>query len=112
MKKCTTMPEIRKEIDRVDRIITPLLVERLEYIKQAGHIKNDRNSVRDEWRIEDVISKVITTAQSCDGDIKMAEDVYRFIIEWSINHEFEIYDSLTKNNEEFEQAYFPKQSEQ
>ncbi len=99
MKKCTTMSEVREEIDRVDRAIVPLLVERLGYIKLAGHIKQDRNAVRDDWRIEDVISKVIASTQSCDGDEQMAEDVYRFLIEWSIKHEFDVYDSLKLKDE-------------
>lgn len=99
MKKCTTMPEVREEIDRVDRAIVPLLVERLGYIKLAGHIKQDRDTVRDDWRIEDVISKVIASTQSCDGDVQMTEDVYRFLIEWSINHEFDVYDDLNLKDE-------------
>ena len=56
------MSDVRAEIDRVDREIVPLLLERLEYIKQAGHIKTDRDTVRDEWRIEDVVSKAKATA--------------------------------------------------
>lgn len=100
MNKCTTMPEVREQIDRVDRAIVPLLVERLEYIKQAGHIKNDRNTVRDNWRVEDVIAKIISTTQACEGDVQMTEDVYRFLIEWSINHEFDVFDNLSEKNEE------------
>jgi len=98
MKKCTTMAEIREEIDRVDRDIVPLLVERLGYIKQAGFIKKDRDTVRDNWRIEDVISKVIATSKANAGDEKMTEDLYRFLIEWSINHEFDVFDALEELN--------------
>lgn len=94
MKKCTTMTEIREEIDRVDRSIVPLLVERLGYIKQAGHTKKDRGTVRDDWRIEDVIAKILSTTRDCEGDQRMAEDIYRFIIEWSISHEFDVYDDI------------------
>ena len=94
LKECTTMAEVREEIDRLDRSIAPLLVERLGYIKQAGHIKKDRDAVRDNWRVEDVISKVLDTTRGVKGDEQMAEEIYRFIIEWSINHEFDVYDSL------------------
>lgn len=99
MKKCTTMPEVREEIDRIDRAIVPLLVERLGYIKLAGHIKQDRDTVRDEWRVEDVISKVMASAQSCNGNQQMTEDVYRFLIEWSIRHEFDVYDAIKSKDE-------------
>ncbi|WND02270.1 chorismate mutase [Temperatibacter marinus] len=95
-RSCTTMAEVREEIDRVDRLIVPLLAERLEYIKQAGRIKQDRNVVRDNWRIEDVVSKCKATASSLDADEKMVEDIYRFIIEWSINHEFDVWDDIHK----------------
>ncbi len=93
MKSCKNMMEVREEIDRVDRLIVPLLLERLEYIKQAGGIKADRDAVRDEWRIEDVVSKAKQTAQGLDGDLKYINDIYRHLIEWSINHEFDVWDN-------------------
>lgn len=91
-RSCTSMTEVREEIDRLDRAIVPLLVERLDYIRQAGHIKADRGAVRDDWRIEDVVSKCVDTARSLNGNEKMVEDIYRFIIEWSIAHEYTVWD--------------------
>jgi len=88
------MSEVREEIDRVDREIVPLLLERLEYIKQAGHIKADRGTVRDEWRIEDVVSKAKAAAASQDGNTSYIEDIYRHLIEWSIAHEFVVWDAV------------------
>ena len=92
MKSCKNMTEVREEIDRVDRLIVPLLLERLEYIKQAGGIKTDRDTVRDEWRVEDVVSKAKLTAEKQNGDLKYIDDIYRHLIEWSINHEFGVWD--------------------
>lgn len=92
MKKCETMAEVRAEIDRVDRLIVPLLLERVEYIRQAGHIKSDRNTVRDDWRIEDVVSKVKAEAAALGGNSQYVEDIYRHLIEWSIAHEFTVWD--------------------
>lgn len=96
MKHCNTMAEVRAEIDRVDRLIVPLLLERLDYIKQAGHIKADRDTVRDEWRVEDVVSKAKATASAQEGDTSYIEDIYRHLIEWSINHEFGVWDRAHK----------------
>ncbi len=87
------MKEVREEIDRVDRLIVPLLLERLEYIAQAGQIKLDRDTVRDEWRVEDVVAKVKAEAAKNNGDIAYIEMVYRFLIEYSINHEFDVWDA-------------------
>ncbi|WP_293206888.1 chorismate mutase, partial [Parvibaculum sp.] len=47
------MPEVRREIDRIDRQLVKLLAERQGYIEQAGAIKGERTAVRDNARIED-----------------------------------------------------------
>ncbi|MCJ9428888.1 chorismate mutase [Kordiimonas sp. A6E486] len=90
------MTEVREEIDRVDRLIVPLLLERLGYIAQAGHIKQDREAVRDEWRIEDVVSKAKATAEGLGGNDGYIEDIYRHLIEWSIAHEFTVWDGVNE----------------
>jgi len=95
-KKCADMKEVREEIDRVDREIVPLLLERLEYIAQAGHIKQDRDTVRDDWRIEDVVSKAKAAAAEEGGNQAYIEDIYRHLIEWSIQHEFVVWDDVNK----------------
>ncbi|MFC4348205.1 chorismate mutase [Kordiimonas lipolytica] len=92
MKQCKTMAEVREEIDRVDRLIVPLLLERLQYIAQAGHIKPNRSAVRDNWRVEDVVSKAKSVAEQQSGNQSYIEDIYRHLIEWSINHEFGVWD--------------------
>lgn len=97
-KKCANMKEVREEIDRVDREIVPLLLERLEYIAQAGHIKADRNTVRDTWRIEDVVAKAKATAAEEGGNQAYIDDIYRHLIEWSISHEFVVWDDVNKDD--------------
>lgn len=92
MKNCQDMKQVREEIDRVDRLIVPLLLERLGYIEQAGTIKADRGTVRDEWRIEDVVTKAQKTAEDLGGDVDYIETIYRHLIDYSINHEFGIWD--------------------
>lgn len=92
MKNCENMSEVREEIDRIDRLIVPLLLERIHYIAEAGHIKSDRDRVRDEWRIEDVVSKVKAEALKHGGDADYVETIYRYLIDYSINHEFDVWD--------------------
>lgn len=91
------MNELRAEIDRVDRLIVPLLIERIGLIAQAGHIKTDRNTVRDDWRVEDVVSKVVATAKEQSGDADYIETIYRHLIEYSIAHEFTVWDKANGN---------------
>ena len=94
LKKCTNMDELRDEIDQVDRLIVPLLLERIQLIAQAGHIKTDRNTVRDDWRIEDVVAKVKAEASKHGGNTDYVETLYRYIIEYSINYEFDVWDAV------------------
>lgn len=92
-KLCKNMTEVREEIDRIDREIVPLLIERLGYIKQAGHIKQSRDAVRDNARVEDVVNKAKATAESIGGNTGYIDDIYRNLIEWSIQHEFGVWDT-------------------
>lgn len=92
--KCQDMRDVRREIDRLDRMLVPLLLERLDYIRQAGHIKADRGTVRDEARVEDVVAKALKEAAKSNGNAAYIEDIFRHLIEWSIAHEFDVWDDV------------------
>ena len=92
--ECTDMPDIRYEIDRLDRILVRLLAERQTYIEAAGRIKQERGTVRDSARIEDVVTKVLTSAQREGLNPEIAEPVWRLLIERCIAHEFTVFDRL------------------
>lgn len=94
---CTDMQDVRREIDRVDREIVRLMAERQNYIEQAGRIKQSRDTVRDEARVEDVVDKVKAAAQGEGANPDLVETVYRTMIEWCINYEFRVYDDLRKD---------------
>lgn len=91
---CETMEDVRREIDRVDQSIVVLLAERLSYIEQAGRIKGARQTVRDPARIEDVVAKVQQVGERFDLPHQYLDDVYRHLIEWSIAHEYTVFDAL------------------
>jgi isochorismate pyruvate lyase len=99
MVKCHTMAEVRNEIDRIDRALVKLLAERLTYIDQAGHIKGNRDTVRDEPRIEDVVAKVIKEGEAAGLPRAMAEPIWRLLIEKSIEHEFVVFDARKDKQE-------------
>ncbi len=93
-KRCTTMAEVRAEIDRLDREIVALLAEREQRIVDAGHIKQSRDTVRDEARIEDVVAKVRATALATGADPDIVEGIYRDMMERYIAHEFTVWDDV------------------
>lgn len=93
---CHDMPAIRREIDRVDRELVRLLAERLTYIERAGVIKNDRNTVRDEARIQDVLDKVKTSCERENFPYGIAEPMWRALMEGCIVHEFVVWDEVNQ----------------
>ena len=96
-KACTSMAEVRQEIDHLDRLTVALLAERQTYIEAAGHIKSSRDNVRDNVRVEDVIQKVLAEAEACGLSADIAEPVWRTLIERCISHEYDVYDAARKD---------------
>lgn len=89
---CKDMGDVRREIDRVDRAIVKLIAERQNYIEQAGHIKQSRDTVRDNARVEDVVAKVRQECERQGANPDLLEELYRTMIEWCINYEFKVFD--------------------
>lgn len=93
MTQCNTMEDVRAEVDRLDREIVRLLAERELRIADAGRIKPQRDLVRDEGRIEDVIAKVRILATENGANPDLIEAIYRDMMEHFIAHEFTLWDA-------------------
>ncbi|WP_300541264.1 chorismate mutase [Maricaulis sp.] len=91
-ESCLTMAEVREGVDALDRELVALIARRARYMEAAARIKPSRDVVRDEWRIEDVISKVTAEAGRVGLPRAIAEPVWRELVERSIAYEFEIWD--------------------
>ncbi|KAA8895614.1 chorismate mutase [Sphaerosporella brunnea] len=89
----TTMVHVRTAIDDLDRQIVSLLGKRMRYIEAAARIKPSRSVVRDQWRVDDVISKCKATAEKVDFPPELVERVYAVLVEGSIQHEFKRWDA-------------------
>jgi isochorismate pyruvate lyase len=88
---CASMGEVRVEIDRIDRALVRLLAERQAYIEAAARIKGAESDVRLEWRIEDVVAKVLAAAQREGLSARIAEPVWRELIDRCIEHERDVF---------------------
>ncbi len=88
---CVLMDEVRAEIDRIDRQLVRLIAERQSYIEAAARIKDRESEVRLEWRIEDVVAKVLVAADREGLSRRIAEPVWRELIERCIEHEHEVF---------------------
>ena len=89
---CTTMVEVRQGVDALDRALVALLAERQRYMDAAARIKPNRDAVHDQARIEDVVSKVLVSAEAHHLSPDIAEPVWRLLIDRCIAHEFGVYD--------------------
>ena len=93
-----TMKDIREEIDLLDKELVLLLARRQKCIEMAAFVKNDKNLIIDEKRIEDVISKVTTFGESCGLSSSISEPLWRKLINLSIEHEFKELESIENSS--------------
>ncbi len=87
VQHCTTMADVRREIDALDDILVPLLVQRTGYMTQAARIKHSDVQVRDEARIQTIVDRVRERALAQGGQADVVEAIYRGIMEASIAYE-------------------------
>jgi isochorismate pyruvate lyase len=93
---CRSMPDLRQQIDRLDRALVALMAERQTYIERAAEIKQSRTAVHDSARIEDVVAKVLVAAKEAGLSAAIAEPVWRTLIDRCIAHEFVAFDRQTQ----------------
>jgi isochorismate pyruvate lyase len=84
---CTTLEEVRSNIDRLDQQIVSLLAERGHYVSQAARFKKDTDGVKAPQRVEQVISKVRNLSQTVGANPDVTEQVYRAMIAAFIQQE-------------------------
>ncbi|MBK6026464.1 isochorismate pyruvate lyase [Brevundimonas nasdae] len=89
---CQSMAEVRQGVDALDRALVALLAERQRYMDAAARIKPNRDAVFDQARIDDVVAKVLVTAEAKGLSADIAEPVWRLLIDRCIAHEFATWD--------------------
>ncbi|WP_434613790.1 chorismate mutase [Tabrizicola sp. M-4] len=85
---CTTMADIRAEIDRLDEELVALFAERTAYIDRAAQIKEEVGlPARIEDRVEQVVANVRRHAAAHGLPPDKLEKLWRKLIDWSIERE-------------------------
>jgi isochorismate pyruvate lyase len=85
---CTTMAEIRAEIDRLDEDLVRLFAERAGYIDRAAEIKAEVDlPARIDVRVEEVVRNVRRHADTYGLPPDLVEKLWRRLIDWSIARE-------------------------
>ena len=91
---CTDMAQVRAGVDAVDRALVALLARRQGYMEAAARIKPRADDVRVPWRVEQVVQNVLAEAGRAGLDPRIAEPVWRELIERSIRYEAERWAAL------------------
>lgn len=77
---CKSLAEVRRNIDRLDRAIVPLLCERLHFVTQAAKFKPSVAGVIVPSRVEEIVDKVRAAAAALGANPDTLERVYRGLI--------------------------------
>jgi len=79
-ENCASLADVRREIDRLDHLIGPLLAERGRYVLAAARFKKNAAEVPAPERVEAVIANVRRIAEAAGGLPDVAERGYRALI--------------------------------
>ncbi|NVZ21163.1 chorismate mutase [Pseudomonas costantinii] len=91
---CTSLEQVRENIDRLDQQIVTLLAERGRYVSQAARFKKDTDGVKAPQRVEQVIAKVRGLSQTVGANPEVTEQVYRAMIAAFIQQELNEHAAL------------------
>ncbi len=81
LKPCESLNEVRINIDRLDKLIVPLLAEREGYVRQAARFKKSAEAVVVPARVEQIIGFVTAQARDAGASPAAMEKIYRAIID-------------------------------
>lgn len=90
--ECTTMAEVRRGVDAVDKALIALLASRFAYMDAAARIKPSRDTVRDEGRKAQVIANARAHAAAAGVPEAPIADIWDRLVEASIAYEFAAFD--------------------
>ncbi|QHA82399.1 chorismate mutase [Pseudomonas mediterranea] len=93
--RCTSIEEVRQQIDQIDRQVVALLARRGDFVTQAAAFKKTTDDVRAPARVEQVISKVRGLANEVGASPDVVERVYRAMIAAFIDEELKTHSVLT-----------------
>jgi isochorismate pyruvate lyase len=85
--ECRTREDVRREIDRIDRILIDFLVERFGYIQRMAEIKQDPEEARSAARVNDVLDKVTSLAHQRGLDVDLTRELWTALMDWNIEWE-------------------------
>ena len=94
--ECNSIGEVRQEIDYIDKNIISLIGQRFSYIREIVKYKNDIDAVYEKERYLNVIRIRRNYAADNKLDPDLIEDLYRIMLDYSINEQRELFKKKQK----------------
>lgn len=94
MIECSSIEDVRENINQIDEEIVKLIAKRWYFVKQAAKFKKDTADVKAPKRVEEVISKVKNLAKTNGANEEVVENIYRTMIDSFINAEMNEFEHL------------------
>ena len=86
---CSSLQEVRAEIDRIDRQIVTLIGERAHYVKAAARFKDSEHAVAAPDRFASMLQTRRRWAQESGLSPDIVETIYRDLVNYFIAEERE-----------------------
>ncbi|MFW5886594.1 MAG: chorismate mutase [Bacteroidota bacterium] len=94
--ECTSIDEVRTEIDELDQEILKLLGERFQYVKEIVRFKTDKDSVIARERYNWVIQERKKWGEKNGLNGEVIEEMYKLLINHFIEEEIKILKNIKK----------------
>ena len=95
--ECSSITEIRTEIDQIDRSIVALISQRSQYVAAAAAFKSSAASVKAEDRVLAMIEARRSWAIENGVDADIVEAIFRSITDSFIKHEMKLFEQSQVN---------------
>ncbi len=80
MKKCNSLQEVRKEIDKLDEELVNIISQRAHLVAQAASFKNSVDEIKANERLNDIKQRVRTLAIQKNINPNMMEELFTIMI--------------------------------
>ena len=87
IKQCTSLEDVRSEVDKLDDAIVELIAKRNSYVKQAAAFKESIEEVKAPERIDAVLQRVRQKALSLNLSPNLISELYKIMINEMVESE-------------------------
>lgn len=87
IKQCSSLQEVREQIDKIDDELVELIAKRNSYVKQAAFFKESIDEVKAPERVDAVLQRVRHKALSLNLSPNLISKLYKMMINEMVESE-------------------------